>query len=233
MGHCVYTYAKSCRNGSTSIWSLGVEDGKGHRHRILTIAVDPRSRAITQIRGRYNVLPSAKNNKEPRARLPEDAAPLAESARAVDEPRIHQQALLTLSMATDARLMKNSTQRQALQFGIGKGKYRRKDRWIMKVFISHAYTDTPLVKKVVAGLERVGLEVWDATREILPGDNWADKVARALKESEAMVVLFTPDALRSNWVRWKVEYALGEQSYRNRLIPVIVGDPKELPKKPS
>ena len=63
MGHCVYTYAKSCRNGSTSIWSLGVEDGKGHRHRILTIAVDPRSRAITQIRGRYNVLPSAKNKK--------------------------------------------------------------------------------------------------------------------------------------------------------------------------
>ncbi len=63
MGHCVYTYAKSCRNGSTSIWSLGVEDGKGRRHRILTIAVDPRSRAITQIRGRYNVLPSAKNKK--------------------------------------------------------------------------------------------------------------------------------------------------------------------------
>ena len=63
MGHCVYTYAKSCRNGSTSVWSLGVEDGKGHRHRILTIAIDPRSRAITQIRGRYNVLPSAKNKK--------------------------------------------------------------------------------------------------------------------------------------------------------------------------
>ena len=62
-GPLVYTYAKSCRNGSTSIWSLGVEDGKGHRHRILTIAVDPRTRAITQIRGRYNVLPSAKSKK--------------------------------------------------------------------------------------------------------------------------------------------------------------------------
>ena len=63
MGHCVYTYAKSCRNGSTSIWSLGVEDGKGHRHRVLTIAVDPRSRTITQIRGRFNALPNAKNKK--------------------------------------------------------------------------------------------------------------------------------------------------------------------------
>ena len=38
--------------------------------------------------------------KELRARLPEDAAPLAERARAVDEPRIHQQALLIFSRST-------------------------------------------------------------------------------------------------------------------------------------
>lgn len=101
----------------------------------------------------------------------------------------------------------------------------------MKVFISHAYTDEPFVKKVAAGLEKVGLEVWDATREILLGDNWADKVALALKESEAMVVLITPDALRSSWVRREIEYALGEQSYRNRLISVLVGDPEELPRE--
>ena len=101
----------------------------------------------------------------------------------------------------------------------------------MKVFISHAYMDEPFVRKVAAGLEKVGLEVWDATREILPGDNWAAKVARALEESEAMVVLLTPDALRSNWVSWEIQYALGEQRYRNRLISVIVGDPEELPKE--
>jgi hypothetical protein len=37
----------------------------------------------------------------------------------------------------------------------------RKDSWIMKVFISHAHTDEPLVKKVAAVLEDIGLEVWD------------------------------------------------------------------------
>ena len=101
----------------------------------------------------------------------------------------------------------------------------------MKVFISHAYTDDPFVRKVAAGLEEIGLEVWDATREILLGDNWTDRVAQALKESEAMVVLLTPDALRSSSVRWEIAYALGEQSYRNRLISVLVGDPEELPKE--
>ena len=101
----------------------------------------------------------------------------------------------------------------------------------MKVFISHAHTDEPLVKKVAASLKEAGLEVWDDTREIMPGDNWADKVAQALRESEAMVVLLTPDALRSSWVHREIENALGEQGYRKRLIPVLVGDPKELPKE--
>ena len=101
----------------------------------------------------------------------------------------------------------------------------------MKVFISHAYTDEPLVKKVAAGLEEVGLEVWDATRDVLPGADWTEEVARALKESKAMVVLLTADALRSSWVRREIEYALGEQNYRKRLIPVLVGDPEELSKE--
>ena len=34
-----------------------------------------------------------------------------------------------------------------------------------------------------------------------------------------------------NWVSWEIQYALGELSYRNRLISVIVGDPEELPKE--
>jgi len=95
----------------------------------------------------------------------------------------------------------------------------------MKVFISHAGADETFVRKVVAGLEEAGFEAWDASREILPGDNWADKTARALQESEAMVVLLSPDALRSGSVRREIDYALGEQRYSNRLIPVL---PKEL-----
>ena len=96
----------------------------------------------------------------------------------------------------------------------------------MKVYISHAHTDDSFVSKVEAGLEKVGLEVWNANREVLPADNWVDKIAQALKESEAMVVLVTPDALRSNWVRWEIEYALGERGYRKRLIPVLVRKPE-------
>lgn len=96
----------------------------------------------------------------------------------------------------------------------------------MKVFISYAHSDEALVRKIVAILKRAGLEVWDDS-EILPGDNWAEQVAQALKESEAMVVLLTPEATRSRWVRREIEYALGEKRYSKRLIPVLVGDPTD------
>lgn len=99
----------------------------------------------------------------------------------------------------------------------------------MKVFISHTQKDTELARKVAAVLREAGLDVWFDANEILPGENWAEKISEALKESEAMVVLLTPEALESNNVRREIDYALGEKTYDKRLIPVIVGNPEEMP----
>jgi hypothetical protein len=99
----------------------------------------------------------------------------------------------------------------------------------MKVFISHSHTNEPVAREVVAALKDAGLEVWDDEREIFPGDNWAEKVAQALREAEAMVVLFTPNALKSSWVKRDIQYALSEQRFRDRLVTVLAGPPEKLP----
>lgn len=104
----------------------------------------------------------------------------------------------------------------------------RKASWTMRVFISHAYKDELLVKNVSAALERVGIEVWNATRDVSSIERWSDEVEQALRDSDAMVVVLTDDALRSNWVRKEIQYALGEKGYRKRLIPVLAGNPEEL-----
>lgn len=101
----------------------------------------------------------------------------------------------------------------------------------MKVFISHSHVDAPLASRVSEALERRGLEVWDPGRDVLPGDNWAAEVARALEESEAMVVLLTPHSIDSPHVRRDMEYALGAKNYSNRLIPVVVGGAEHLPEE--
>lgn len=90
----------------------------------------------------------------------------------------------------------------------------------MKVFISHAFTETQLAKRVADTLKEAGFQVWDET-QVWPGDNWAASLSQALEESEAMVVLLTPDSVRSTNVTHEISYALGQHKYKGRLIPVV------------
>jgi hypothetical protein len=99
----------------------------------------------------------------------------------------------------------------------------------MKVFVSSYYSDGPLARKVIKALKQSGLDVWDPEREILPGDNWAEKVAKGLEESDAMVVLLTPNALASGMVQHDISYALNKKDFNGRLIPVFVGSHESLP----
>jgi hypothetical protein len=102
----------------------------------------------------------------------------------------------------------------------------------MKVFISYSHKDAALAREIAGFLEGVGITPWYDEQEILPGDNWAEKVAQGLKESDAMVVLLSPDALRSDrHVQWEIGYALGEWAYNKRLITVMVGEPEQFPKE--
>lgn len=99
----------------------------------------------------------------------------------------------------------------------------------MKVFISHTHQGEALAQKIADGLKNEGLQVWLPENEILPGDNWAEKISEALNHSQAMVALLTPDALHSGSVLQEVSFALGKKDYRQRLIPVLVGSADELP----
>jgi hypothetical protein len=98
----------------------------------------------------------------------------------------------------------------------------------MKVFVSHASTDAILARRVSKTLREAGFQVWDDTL-MVPGENWGEKLAEALKESDAMVVLLTPDSLRSPNIGYEVGYALGKEDYKGRLIPVIAGPIEQLP----
>src|SRR5262245_44246631 len=99
----------------------------------------------------------------------------------------------------------------------------------MKVFISYSPKDEAIATELVASLEDAGLDAWFKKREILLGDNWAEKIAQGLRESTAMVVLLSADALESDAVQSSISYALGEKAFSQRLIPVLIGDSQSFP----
>ena len=99
----------------------------------------------------------------------------------------------------------------------------------MRVFLSYDHKDNKSAKKLTDRLSAVGLEVWDAAQELLPGDNWALKHGKALEESDAMIVLLSPEGVKSPWVRREIEYAVGSRKYKGRLIPVMVRPTPRVP----
>jgi len=49
------------------------------------------------------------------------------------------------------------------------------------------------------------------------------------KKSKAMVVLISPDSMRSKHVRQEIEYALGDPNYEGRVFPVEIRPTEDVP----
>ena len=98
----------------------------------------------------------------------------------------------------------------------------------MKLFLSYSSSDRELARGLISRLVAEGFEVWQ-DEEVAPGDNWALAIGKALEESDAMIVLLSPDAAKSEWVGRDVEYALTSPRYRNRLLPVVVRPTRRIP----
>jgi hypothetical protein len=98
----------------------------------------------------------------------------------------------------------------------------------MRVFISHSRTDRRLAEDLATRLSVAGFAAW-SEQELFPGDNWPLAIGKALDQSEAMIVLVSPESAKSESVRNEILYALSSLQYANRVIPVQVRPTDEMP----
>src|ERR1044071_7358316 len=99
----------------------------------------------------------------------------------------------------------------------------------VRIFISHSQTDSDLVRAVQARLNREGIDVLDPKHDLAPGDNFPLAIGRALERADAMVILFSPEAIRSDSLRFELEYALGNPRFKGRLVHVLTHPTNGLP----
>jgi len=83
------------------------------------------------------------------------------------------------------------------------------------VFVSYSSKDEPTVDAVCAILESRGIRCWVASRDILPGHDWAGSIMQAIKGAHAMVLVFSANANTSVQIKREVKRAV------NKGIPVI------------
>lgn len=99
----------------------------------------------------------------------------------------------------------------------------------MSVFVSYSSSDQKWAKELISHLEEEGVKVRDPRSDFTPGDNWSLQIGKALESANALILLVSPSAMKSESFRGETEYALGSKRFRDRLIPVIVKDTPELP----
>ena len=78
-------------------------------------------------------------------------------------------------------------------------------------------------------LEVVGVRVFDPAKVGQDAGALAE-IGEALDDSELMVILLSPAALESDWLRQDIEFALGSKKYAGRVYSVFVGPDRDTAK---
>jgi len=85
------------------------------------------------------------------------------------------------------------------------------------VFLSYAREDTARAEQIARALGDAGIDVfWD--NEIPPGTTWADYIEQKLTQCKALIVLWSENSTKSQWVR--EEARMGRD--KGVLIPVMI-----------
>ncbi len=99
----------------------------------------------------------------------------------------------------------------------------------MQVFISHAAEDKEFARKIAADLRANGVDIWIAPDSILAGEDWVSAINRGLSTSTCIVIVLTPSAIASRWVRTEVNTAIMlAHEGKIEIIPLNI-IPAELP----
>jgi len=98
---------------------------------------------------------------------------------------------------------------------------RNAKRWdiMEKIFISYSRKDMDFVRKLAGDLEKAGYDVWWDISDLRGGDDWVRQIPEAIRLSQFVLVVLTPDSVESEWVRKEYTQAL---SLRKKIIPIML-----------
>ena len=91
-----------------------------------------------------------------------------------------------------------------------------------EVFLSHSHHDKAAVEKLEEMLVLHGVPVWYSETNIKGAQQWLDEIGEALERCDWFVVLLTPAAVKSQWVKRELTYALNEPRYGSRIVPLLL-----------
>ena len=81
------------------------------------------------------------------------------------------------------------------------------------------------MRRVIAFLRQKGINVWVDNEKLVPGTPiWEEEIEKAIRWAGAVVVLCSPDAKASKWVRREISFS---EDYEKRIFPLLIDGEKK------
>jgi hypothetical protein len=93
-----------------------------------------------------------------------------------------------------------------------------------EAFLSHSSSDQIFARHLTDELRRHGVPIWYSKTNILGARQWHDEIGDALKRCDWFIVILSPKAVESMWVNREVTYALQQDRFANRIVPLLHQD---------
>lgn len=90
-----------------------------------------------------------------------------------------------------------------------------------EVFLSHSSKDRAFVQALVKVLRRHGIPVWYSETNIRGAQQWHDEIGAALRRCDWFVLVLSPDAVDSMWVKRELAYSLNQSRFEGKIAPLV------------
>ena len=90
-----------------------------------------------------------------------------------------------------------------------------------EVFLSHASADRRFAVKLADTLRSKGLRVWFNRTSIAGAQQWHDEIGAALRRCDWFLLVLSPNAVASMWVKRELIFALQQNRFENRIVPLL------------
>lgn len=104
------------------------------------------------------------------------------------------------------------------------------------VFLSYAKEDKEIVKSTMETLHNYGVITWFDEKDLLPGDDWQDKIETSIEKADYVFIFFSSNSIdRQGYKNKEIRFALDQKMLKpfnsRYIIPILIDDvkpPREL-----
>jgi formylglycine-generating enzyme required for sulfatase activity len=87
-----------------------------------------------------------------------------------------------------------------------------------QVFISYSRKDVSFVEQLAMDLKNAGLDVWYDVSSLGGGSRWRIEIETAIRNSQFVIVILSPDSMASEWVEREFLFA---SNLKRKIIPLM------------